>query len=380
MARDTQRFAISHSAPGTQREVIVHSYNKGHGGKIAYLQGALHADETPALLVLHHLTQLLDEADAKGQVLGEIRLVPYANPIGLSQFLNGHHMGRYELSKGENFNRGWPNLSYGLVGRMRGQLGDNEAANVVTIRAALRDAVSGLPVHSELQSLQKILASQAVEADYVWDLHCDNESLMHIYLIPSLWPKGADLAAELACYAVLLAADSGGGPFDECFTTPWTKLQGAYPDHPIPTACFGTTIELRGQADVSDDLARQDARALFRSLQREGLVEGDPGPSPEPKCEATDLTGCQIVHAPASGIVAYEVGVGDQLKKGQTIAWIVDPSHDQPQEGRHEVISQTDGLLLARSDRRYVAAGESLGKVVGREALEGREMGSLLEP
>ena len=44
-------------------------------------------------------------------------------------------------------------------------------------------------------------------------------------------------AEQLGCRAVLLAEDSGGGAFDECFSAPWSHLRAAFPDLPIPRAC-----------------------------------------------------------------------------------------------------------------------------------------------
>src|SRR5262249_61157541 len=74
----------------------------------AYLHASLHADEIPAMLVLHHLIRLLDEADRAGAIKGDIVVVPMANPIGVAQVINTRHVGRYELAGGGNFNRNWP--------------------------------------------------------------------------------------------------------------------------------------------------------------------------------------------------------------------------------------------------------------------------------
>ncbi|MGS0759400.1 succinylglutamate desuccinylase, partial [Roseateles sp. GG27B] len=68
----------------------------------------LHADELPGMLVAHHLRLKLGALQTAGQVLGEIILVPMANPIGLSQFHLYTHQGRFEATTGENFNRHYP--------------------------------------------------------------------------------------------------------------------------------------------------------------------------------------------------------------------------------------------------------------------------------
>src|SRR5262249_62202997 len=71
----------------------------------AYLQAALHADEQPGVAVIHELARLLDKAEAERRLEADVTLVPYANPIGLHQVLDGRHMGRFHLASGVNFNR-----------------------------------------------------------------------------------------------------------------------------------------------------------------------------------------------------------------------------------------------------------------------------------
>ena len=89
---------------GTARSLVVHRYGAAGARPKAYLQASLHADETPPMLVAHHLAALLDDAARADRIAGEIVLVPAANPIGLDQNVAGTHVGRYELAGGGNFN------------------------------------------------------------------------------------------------------------------------------------------------------------------------------------------------------------------------------------------------------------------------------------
>ncbi len=379
MTRRIERHRLHGSTPGTAREVIARRYGAAGARPKAYVQAALHADETPALLTAHHLARLLDEAEGRGEVSGEIVLVPYANPIGLSQFVWGRHLGRDEISGGGNFNRNWPDIPALLGACLDGKLSDEPEANVSVIRAAMNAALAAETPRDELHSLRLILARLAADADLVFDLHCDDEALMHLFLIPAHWPEGQDIAADLGCEAVLLAADSGGASFDETFSTPWTYLAEKYPDHPIPAACLAGTVELRGQSDVEDTLAEADAAALFRVLQRRGMIAGDPGPAPEPRCDATRLDACEVLRAPASGVAAYAVDLGAQVREGDIVAWIVDPAAEDPANARLAVRAGTDGLILSRRDRRYVLPGMTLAKIVGTQTLPERLGGTLLE-
>ncbi len=88
MTRQTEIINLISANPGSTRHLRVHRYGNPGSGPKAYLHSSLHADEWPGLLVLHHLTGMLDAADAEGRISGEIVLLPYANPLGLGQRIN----------------------------------------------------------------------------------------------------------------------------------------------------------------------------------------------------------------------------------------------------------------------------------------------------
>ena len=96
-----------------QVTTVVRRLGGGFGGKSggrpgAYLQAALHAEEQPGVAAIHELAKLLNKAEAEGRLLRDITLVPYANPIGLHQAVDGRVMGRFHLGSGVNFNRAFP--------------------------------------------------------------------------------------------------------------------------------------------------------------------------------------------------------------------------------------------------------------------------------
>lgn len=378
MAYELRRHALPGQTPGQSRHLLFHCFGEEGKGPKAYLQASLHADETPAMLVAHHLLRLLLAAEARGAITGRIVLVPYANPLGLAQALGRDLSGRYELAGGGNFNRNWPALAEPVAARLQGRLGADAAANVAAIRAALRAVFDEMQPRNALDHLRVALGREACDADLVLDMHCDDEALLHLFLLPQHWPEARDLAAELGAEAVLLAEDSGGASFDESFSWPWVALARRFPGHPIPPACLASTLEFRGRGDVDDATAEADAAALFRVLQRRGLIAGDPGPLPPLKAEATDLAATDSVKAPAAGILAYRVGLGERVAKGQLLAELVDPAAEDPAAARREIRAATDGLLLSQRYHKYVFAGDGVAKVVGREPLPHR-VGYLLE-
>jgi len=380
MGKTVETIKLVSPSPGTTRALKVHRYGTSGAGPKAYFQAALHADEYPGLLVANHLIALLDAADAGGSINGEIVVVPIANPIGLGQNLNGMHVGRYEFSGGGNFNRSWPDLSDAAYQAVKGKLGPNEEENVAVIRQALAAVVADLNVVTEFDGLRKALLSLSITADMVFDLHCDNESLMHVYSSIRHRDLVTELACDLAAPVILLESDPGGAPFDEANAGVWWKLkEKTGGDYPIPAPCFGVTVELRGRNDVYDDLAARDAAALFRYLQRRGVIAGDPGPLPKALGEATPLEGTDVIRAPAAGIVAYRKNLGDQVEAGDVIAEMIDLMADDPGQARTPIISKASGLFFARMNEKLVRPGAEICKVAGKEPLEHRKAGGLLE-
>lgn len=378
MSRETLDIPLSQCAPGTSRGVRMVRYGAPNARPKAYIHAALHADEAPGLLVAHHLLQRLDAADARGDIIGQVVVVPYANPIGLSQYINGDQLGRCDLASGRNFNRGWPNLFTPVAERIGDRLGSDADTNATVVRRAMHEVLERQIVREEIDSLRLILAREACDADLVLDLHCDDEGLMHLFVIAPLWPSAADLAGELQCRAVLLSDESGGATFSECMALPWHRLAQAFPDHAVPQGCLAATVELRGFEDVSDELAAADAEALFRVLRRRGYVAGDPGALPAAACEPTRFEACDVVRAPNAGVVSYRADLGQHVRRGDTVAEIVDPSVTDADEARNTVSAATDGLVLTRRLRKLVRAGEVIAKIVGKEPLAHRR-GYLLE-
>ena len=236
------------------------------------MQAALHADETPALLVMHELEKMLDAADAEGKIKGQIVLAPVANPIGLGQFGFGHLQGRYNASDGINFNRNYPDLYPLLRDSLEGRLGADSEENRKIIRSQCLQILAEQNPLTAVDSMRHALFSRAIDADFVLDLHCDDEAILHLYSTPSVWPEIHDLVDLLECPLVLLAEISGGGPFDEACSCIWSQLARAFPETSIPTDIVATTIELRGQSDVSEQLAQRDASALYAFMISRGIT------------------------------------------------------------------------------------------------------------
>lgn len=357
----------NHDLPGSPHQLTVLRFGAAGTGSKAYLQAGLHADEFPGMLVLRILSRHLAEAEARGEVHGEILVVPQANPIGLAQTETSFLMGRLESGTWENFNRNYADLSD--LGSL--PLGPDPAANVETIRAAMSARLAGMHPDGALAHLRHTLLTLAHDADLVLDLHADNEAEPHMYVGPALWPAAEDIAAAIDARAVLLSEVSGGSPFDEACAAPWWTLAANHPDVPIPPACLGTTLELGSNDDVDPERAADQAMALLRMLAGRGFVDGPAG-HPPLSCRATPLTAMAQVKSPVTGLVAYHRRLGDQVRTGDLVATVIDPLGEET-----ELLAEADGRLFARHSQPYAWPGRVLGKIAGEVPLESRT-GNLL--
>ncbi len=369
-----QMVPLPAAAPGTERAVTVLRYGIPGARPKAYLQAGLHADEFPGMLVLRDLAARLEAAAARGEILGEIIVLPLANPIGFAQQVSGFLLGRYDLSSLGNFNRDYADLAAEIGAEIGPLLGDDGAANVATIRAAMGAALARQAPATEIAVLRHLLLTLAHDADLMLDLHADNDAVPHLYLGTPLWPDAQDLAADMAAHAVLLAENSGGNPFDEACGGPWWTLAARYPQHPVPPACLSATVELGSNDDVDEARAAEMATALLHVLIRRGVVAGVAPPPPAPLCAATALAAMQQLKAPFGGLVSYLVPAGTPVRTGDLVARVIDPIGAQA-----EVRAGTDGVLFARHSQTYAWPGKVIGKIAGAVILPDRR-GKLLPP
>jgi predicted deacylase len=230
------------------------------------IQGSLHADEVPGMLVAHHLRNHLDALEAAGRLTGEVVLVPMANPLGVGQWVLRGFQGRFELHSGENFNRHFANLTDAVLDRVMDRLGADAAENVRLVRGALREAVAALGATSAGKPAQD-------PAGPGHRRRCGAG--------PALRRRGP--AAPLHHAADLAGRRPAAGPLHRRRAGPAGRalrrralrrglLHGLAPagrapgpGQPLPPACMAATIELRGEADVRHDLAAGDAQGIVTS-------------------------------------------------------------------------------------------------------------------
>jgi predicted deacylase len=359
------RHQISLPESGGNYQLSSFHFGEPGRGKKVYIQAALHADEVPGMLVSQFLRKALLAAEADGSLVGEVILVPAANPLGLAQAIHGAPFGRFDLSTGTNFNRAYKHVAEDLKVSLTGKLGADAAANVSLIREHARASVADWQPSTDAEALKKILLGLAIDADIVLDLHCDNEAVVHIYTGTPLADAIAPLSALMGAHAVLLALEAGEEPFDEACSRLWWDLERHFgPATPIPMACLSTTVELRGEMDVDYQLAGQDAGALLAFLAHSGVLAVPPPPLPAALCEPTPLEGVEPLHAPHSGVLVFLQPLGARLDAGTAVADLIDPVSGAVTTVRNSV----PGVFFARTAHRHLLRGMAVGKIAGATA------------
>jgi hypothetical protein len=145
------------------------------------------------------------------------------------------------------------------------------------------------------------------------------------------------------------------------------------PQFPIALACFGATVELRGEADTSHDLALQDATGLCNFLAQNRVLSLMVNTLHAPLCAPTPLSGSEPIAAPHAGVVVFHRSPGEQVAAGDAIADVVDALTGEVTTVR----CKSDGLLYARCGSRWAAPGKRLAKIAGTSLAR---TGKLLSP
>lgn len=337
MAQDIS-FSV-HNNNGDAVKVGTWRFEGDGSGPNVYLQAGVHADEIAGMLVLHLLMQRLRIAEAEGRLKSSVTVVPQANPLGIGQFRQGRILGRFHDATGQNFNRAFDTS------------------------AALRGP------STNVQHWQKSLVQLAATADVMLDLHTDDEALPYLYVHRSFWPRGRDLAAAMKMDVAIIWDEGGDGSFEETIIAPWLR-DGA------TDGKMAATLELRGQGDVSDSFAEQDAQGLYTWLCDIGAID-DPLTSGDWPVEAIEMSHMETYLAPQPGVLIFEKELGDYVDAGQRFARIL----QRPGDPASEIVlyAEQAGRMVTRHRDRLVCQGMVVAKFTGSQVSRNWS-GGLLDP
>lgn len=337
---------------GVSYELTVFRF-KGSSKKAptAYIQAALHAGELPGVVAIHALMPKLRAADAEGRILGDITIVPAANPVGRAQYHFGEVQGRFHLGTRTNFNRDFPLL-------------DRPDAS------ALPPASLAAPVDVRLK---RLLVELSIGHDIVLDLHCDDEGVPYLYVPSPLWPAMQDCAAAMGVEVVILWEGQSGAAFEEAAIHPWLQVprEKAGLDRRVVT-----TVEYRGLRDVDGAYAKSDAEGIYRLLATRGVIKDDEGAKSRKFAGiVAPIENVELVAMPRAGAILFHVQPGDRVKKGAKLATIVH-TPGAP-DGAIDVRAPQAGYVLTRISRRSGRAGDDIVKLIGGTRSAKAKLGAL---
>lgn len=362
--------------PGSHKQISWLRFGKVGAHPKVYLQAAIHANEMPGTMALHHLMPQLLAAESQGLILGEVIVVPTVNPIGQAQLVGNAHAGRYNLLSYENFNRNWLDLSAAVAERVGPQLGRDAQANITRIRKSARDLLGEMKPLNELQTLRVEIMKLSVDADYVLDLHCDVHAALHLFTSACDWPNGAirELAADLGAKASLCNEPYATSlTFSGVHAGLWGRLRERFAQAAIPQACMAVTVEMRSQFDVSDALGRSDANNLYRWLVRRGVIEGSARPLPRLLSPALPMSGMDVGYSQGTGFLVFHVKPGTKVRKGQAICDVIAPANPHGPQARTTYKSQTDGVLFSCRHGGHLSwPGQVMYRIAGAKPLPHR--------
>jgi predicted deacylase len=328
--------------------LAVYRFQGKPGAPSAYLQASLHGSEVQGNWVIAELLERLP----KTEILGNITLVPCANPHAQNTKHGEYTMGRYDPTDGDNWNRTFVDLS-ALAETVEPVWPQAKEQ----FRAKLLKALEA-PEKPEAYArhLARTLQRLAAAHDFVLDLHCASISDTYAY-VPSYAMKSFPL---LPCRHALRMANDFGGAMDEAFFVPWWKLgeriekaTGKFPE--LPEAF---TLELGVQDTSQLALAKRQAEGILHFLAAKGVVRGNFEALSFPSRFSCDQKNYETFYASSSGFLSLEVKIGEPLEAGQPFYQYL---RFQPFE-RETIHAKTRILPLTFTNSSSVHQGTELGK------------------
>jgi uncharacterized protein len=315
-----------------------------------------------ATVALAELVGILGEAEAAGQIGGEIVVVPHCNPLGAKQFVLGRHLGRFSFD-GRNFNRAFPQMGERVVERLK-QLGPERQTTAEALRIGTEILDSLKRLGTPVECLQATLMGLAWGSDVIVDVHADMEATLHLYTSGKSWPVFQPLAQRLAIPVVILAHKSADAPFDEVHGDTWDVINAHLVDEPAfqTVAC---ALELRGLSDVTQEWAASDAQSLCDFLVPRGALVGNSNSVKGSSTLVTTLDAVEVVKSPTTGVVVHLKSLGSKVRAGERVARVYDPFGMGTKESWQDIVAETDGMVFARWHQRVIQAGMAIVKIAG---------------
>ncbi|TKR24582.1 succinylglutamate desuccinylase/aspartoacylase family protein [Natronomonas salsuginis] len=303
---DIGRLPVGEARDGSEIGLPVAVINGRHEGKTLYIQAVSDGDELNGLGVIRRFVPQLDPEELAGTIL----IVGIANYYG---FLVAEHRNPIDDTK---LNRTFPGNPSGTASER--------------ISAAIFDAVK--------------------RADLALDLHQGstscmiNETRVRCGSRHRLHHDCLELAKVFGCGYILDLKGPDG------------QLARAAPDKGIPTV----DPELGGAVGWDETSIQKGVKGVFNVLYHYGFLDGEITTTTQTRASSFEQYG-----SPSGGLVSFEVGLGDEVERGDTLFEVTDPFGTV----KAKVTADSNGIFWRHRRLPQVATGEyvcSVGTSIDR--------------
>lgn len=283
-------------------------------GPTVYIQAGMHGDESTGIEVAQRFVKTLDPAKLRGNLV----YVPVANlPSHMTRTRGFLHEERWLM----DMNRLWPGRADGLL----------------------------------TERLANIFFEQFVsQADFTIDMHT---ALDGCDIIPFTYVWPADDTSGTMAERVRLAKAFGAPVYFHKRASKFGTSDVARSLNMQADAIGAKVVlvEMGESRRVAGRFVETGVKGLTNIFRQAGLLEG----KPELPANPIELQGFAVVHANRGGGLRVHVDLHEQVKKGQTIAEIVDLFGDSIET----IASPRDGMIMRIMRLGSVATGAELAWV-----------------
>ena len=377
---------VGEMASGAKLTVPVYRFAGQSSGQSnapsVYIQANMHGAEVQGNAVIYQLLEQLRQLD----ILGDITLVPYANPVGCNHKNGEYTLGRFDPITGVNWNRMYHYNADLVVPFVQNNFDVSEQEIKAKFKQVLLDDIDQQLDHNMygLTTGQRIayqLQKMAHQADLVLDLHTGPISSKHLYC-----PEYARASAShFNIEHTILIPNEFDGALDEATFCPWWSLAQAYAakGRPLVLNKESFTVELGSQEQIDLDVALDDANSVLTYLHYKGVIksvnsdidsEADqsfansnsaseqfvPDQMTRYACYLKDY---KAFYSPMGGMVDYLAEFGKPLSAGEPLARILRMDNYGDGDALHYISLDKEVIPILHFASASVNQGTELYKV-----------------
>ncbi|MDJ0509206.1 MAG: succinylglutamate desuccinylase/aspartoacylase family protein [Crocosphaera sp.] len=335
--------------------------------KKVYIQSNLHGSEIVGNAVISQLIDSLSNLK-KGQLDGEILLLPVCNPLGTNQRNHFFSSGRYNSYDGKDWNRIF--WDYEKFCRDLDRfIEDNLKFDSLTIqenflqkqKAAFQQQLEKINCPSSAPLFEQYryqLQSLSMDANYVIDIHSSsNKCIDYLFCFPGEQQKSAKYFN--INYGVLMDTYDGDA-FDEAFMKPWLALEKRFETmgRKIKVDRESWTLELGSGMEMQPQSVAIGVAGIKNYLVNKGVLNLD-GYKLQ-KTEITLVSRQQIknYYAPTGGMIQNRLSLETFVKKGDKIYEILTFNKLGKLPEIIDIYSENDGFIFDVSSNYSVNQGD----------------------